>query len=69
MTLATAQTHHAQPGIAPNRWLRRAFRALMVLAIGLLALHLAVYTLYAANLIQFPFDYDQGEGFELVDTV
>ena len=24
---------------------------------------------YAANLMRFPFDYDQGEGFELVDTV
>ncbi len=57
------------PAVAPNRWLMRAFRVLMVLAIGLLALHLVVYTLYAVNLIQFPFDYDQGEGFELVDTV
>lgn len=57
------------PVHAPNRWLTRAFRALMALAIGLLVLQLAVYTLYAVNLMQFPFDYDQGEGFELVDTV
>ncbi len=28
-----------------------------------------VYTMYAAALFQFPFDYDQGEGFELQDTV
>ncbi|MFN8379183.1 MAG: hypothetical protein U0452_10985, partial [Anaerolineae bacterium] len=58
------------PAVAPaNRWLTRAFRVLMILAIGLLALHTVIYTLYAVNLIQFPFDYDQGEGFELVDTI
>ena len=28
-----------------------------------------IYVLYAINLIQFPFDYDQGEGFEVYDTV
>lgn len=28
-----------------------------------------IYTLYAVQLFQFPFDYDQGEGFELVDTI
>jgi hypothetical protein len=28
-----------------------------------------VYILYAINLIQFPFDYDQGEGFEVYDAV
>lgn len=28
-----------------------------------------VYCAYAYNLITFPFDYDQGEGFELVDTI
>jgi hypothetical protein len=28
-----------------------------------------VYTLYAFALFQFPFDYDQGEGFELMDTL
>lgn len=30
---------------------------------------LVVYVAYAVNLMQFPFDYDQGEGFELVDTI
>lgn len=44
-------------------------RALIVIAFVLLAFHLTVYVVYAANLIQFPFDYDQGEGFELVDTI
>lgn len=39
------------------------------LALLLLAFYLLVYVAYAVNLMQFPFDYDQGEGFELVDTV
>ncbi len=28
-----------------------------------------VYVIYAVELFRFPFDYDQGEGFELMDTV
>jgi len=35
----------------------------------ILGFALLVYISYAINLIQFPFDYDQGEGFELVDTM
>lgn len=31
--------------------------------------YFAIYSLYAGALFQFPFDYDQGEGFELVDTL
>jgi hypothetical protein len=31
--------------------------------------YLIVYFIYAFNLFRFPFDYDQGEGFELMDTV
>ncbi len=38
-------------------------------AMVLLTAHLLVYVAYAINLMQFPFDYDQGEGFELVDTI
>lgn len=41
----------------------------MVAALVILLGSFAVYGVYAANLIQFPFDYDQGEGFELVDTI
>lgn len=44
-------------------------RALFILAGVLLVLHFAVYVYYAIGLMQFPFDYDQGEGFELVDTI
>jgi hypothetical protein len=38
-------------------------------ALTLFALHFVVYGLYTASLLRFPFDYDQGEGFELYDTV
>ena len=44
-------------------------RLLMLAALVVLGFQLVVYGLFAANLMQFPFDYDQGEGFELVDTV
>jgi 4-amino-4-deoxy-L-arabinose transferase-like glycosyltransferase len=51
------------------RLLMMAQQALLGIALLLMALHLAVYFVYAANLIAFPFDYDQGEGFELNDTI
>ena len=44
-------------------------RALWAAALLLLAVHLALYVYYAVALMRFPFDYDQGEGFELVDTL
>ena len=47
----------------------RSQRLLMLGATGALLLSLLVYLLYAANLIAFPYDYDQGEGFEVYDTV
>ncbi|MDD9956144.1 MAG: hypothetical protein OXP68_07980 [Anaerolineaceae bacterium] len=47
----------------------RLYRVLMWAALILLFGYLLVFLTYAANLIQFPFDYDQGEGFELVDTL
>lgn len=49
--------------------LLRFNRVLLAAAGGLLLFYLAVYVVYAINLIRFPFDYDQGEGFELVDTI
>jgi 4-amino-4-deoxy-L-arabinose transferase-like glycosyltransferase len=49
--------------------LNTASRVLMWAALIVLCFHLIVYMVYATNLIQFPFDYDQGEGFELVDTI
>jgi hypothetical protein len=48
------------------RWLARVLVGAALLAfVG----YFLVYTIYAVNLFRFPFDYDQGEGFELMDTV
>jgi hypothetical protein len=44
-------------------------RLLLATALLILVFYLAVYVAYAINLMRFPFDYDQGEGFELVDTL
>lgn len=44
---------------------RIVIAAALIVMIG----YLLVYVGYAINLMQFPFDYDQGEGFELVDTI
>lgn len=41
---------------------------LMTAASVALAFSVLVYLLYAINLIPFPYDYDQGEGFEVHDT-
>ncbi|MCC7448090.1 MAG: hypothetical protein IT324_11780 [Anaerolineae bacterium] len=48
------------------RWLRRI---LIGIALALMIGHFIVYVNYGISLAQFPFDYDQGEGFELNDTV
>ncbi len=48
-----------------KNWLTRG---LLAVALILMVLHFIMYVVYAGALIRFPFDYDQGEGFELVDT-
>jgi len=48
------------------QWITTGLLALVVL---LMLGHLLVYINYAVGLMRFPFDYDQGEGFELVDTI
>ncbi len=53
----------------PYPLVSRLQKALLWAALLLLFGYLLVFLTYAANLIQFPFDYDQGEGFELVDTL
>jgi len=62
--LSTSST--AVPAARP---LVTVHRLLMAAALLILGFQLVVYIAFAANLMQFPFDYDQGEGFELVDTV
>ena len=42
---------------------------LAILAVTVYFAYLVVYVLYAVNLFQWPFDYDQGEGFELNDAI
>lgn len=52
----------------PARW-RLACVVMFLLAGAALVAQFAVYVDYAAALFRFPYDYDQGEGFELYDTV
>ncbi len=49
--------------------LRTTHHLLMGVGLLLLSFYFIVYVVYALNLMAFPFDYDQGEGFELVDTI
>jgi 4-amino-4-deoxy-L-arabinose transferase-like glycosyltransferase len=44
-------------------------RILIGLALAAFIGYLIVYFIYAIQLFRFPFDYDQGEGFELMDTL
>ncbi|MCB8943274.1 MAG: hypothetical protein H6658_05925 [Ardenticatenaceae bacterium] len=46
-----------------------AARGLVGLALLAFVGYFLVYVIYAVQLFRFPFDYDQGEGFELMDTV
>ncbi len=49
--------------------LHLAGRALLAAALLVFAGYLLIYVHYAFGLFAFPFDYDQGEGFELYDTI
>ncbi len=57
-----------QPVLLPRLW-RIVTRALLWVVMALMLFYLLIYVVYAVNIISFPFDYDQGEGFELVDTI
>ncbi len=56
-----------------NLTLPRALRTLAILlaivAVVAYVFYLAVYVTYAIDLFRWPFDYDQGEGFELYDGI
>lgn len=43
--------------------------ALLAVALLVFIGYFVIYNMYAVALFRFPFDYDQGEGFELVDTI
>jgi len=42
---------------------------LLALAAAILIGYFVIYLVYARSLLAFPFDYDQGEGFELYDAI
>ncbi len=50
-------------------WLLGCQSSLIGLALAVFIAYFIIYAFYAWSLFQFPFDYDQGEGFELMDTV
>ena len=52
-----------------QRALNRLPKVIIALAVAAFVGYLIVYLIYAVELFRFPFDYDQGEGFELMDTV
>ena len=52
-----------------SRILRYLGAALALLAVLAYVGYLVVYVVYAADLFRWPFDYDQGEGFELYDAI
>ncbi|MCA9970518.1 MAG: hypothetical protein KC425_09905, partial [Anaerolineales bacterium] len=67
---APALPAQATPAADPvRRVLTYLPRVLIAAALIAFVGYLIVYTIYAVHLFQFPFDYDQGEGFELMDTV
>lgn len=69
MTTIHSPASHTHHDSSVRRIFVIASRVLLGAALALLAFYLIVYVLFAANLIRFPFDYDQGEGFELVDVM
>ncbi|HLF27880.1 MAG TPA: hypothetical protein VJG32_16220 [Anaerolineae bacterium] len=52
-----------------SRPLTRVANILLVIAILVFMLYFVIYLVYAFALFRFPYDYDQGEGFELNDSL
>ncbi|MBX3085656.1 MAG: hypothetical protein KF716_28725 [Anaerolineae bacterium] len=58
--------------LRPADWspsLRLARNVLLGAALTILIIHFIVYVLYTASLVRFPFDYDEGEGYEIQNSV
>jgi len=55
--------------VTPSRALRSFAILLAILAVIAYVSYLAIYVYYAVELFRWPFDYDQGEGFELHDAI
>ena len=55
--------------MSPSRILKSLGVFLAVLAVVVYVGYLVIYAAYAVDLFRWPFDYDQGEGFELYDAI
>lgn len=55
--------------MSPSRILKLLASVLTVLTLLAYLGYLVVYVVYAVDLFRWPFDYDQGEGFELYDAI
>lgn len=70
---AAGEPRYAAPPAAQSQSSQRATfwveRALMALALLAFLAYLGVYVAYAVDLFRWPYDYDQGESFELYDAV
>ncbi len=55
--------------ISPSHLLSLASRILIVFAILVFVGYFVIFCVYAVALFRFPYDYDQGEGFELNDSL
>ena len=72
MSLAGKMDHNTASAEQQSTWQRHlpwAAKLLIGLALAVFVAYFIIYAFYAWSLFQFPFDYDQGEGFELMDTV
>jgi len=61
-------TYPQPPSVEQAAW-RWAARVLQVLALLAFGAYLIIYITYAVDLFRWPYDYDQGESFELYDAV
>ncbi len=52
-----------------HQGLRRLAKWLLWITVAVFVLYLIIYIVYAVALFRFPYDYDQGEGFELNDSL
>ena len=55
--------------MSPSRILKSLGTFLAALAVLVYVGYLVIYVIYAVDLFRWPFDYDQGEGFELYDAI
>lgn len=68
-TTAASRPSSTQRQRALNQLIINLPRLVIGLALLIFIGYFIVYCIYAFALFQFPFDYDQGEGFELMDTL